>query len=184
MSGRPERSGLRSPSPSVNYHRESASMGINRDHIDRNSLSDAPQDWERYARMLREHGRKLPEAELAERLEKDWDRRLAARRRTQGRLRIIAPLATLVVAAAGFFIVSDTALHKAALEPRVAEDPVLPILPDERPQRFAAPEIPPVWIDTNLPFLDAPSLPGMADPSLLRSWADSLLHREPPVAGE
>lgn len=158
-------------------------MAIKRDHIDRNNVSDAPQDWERYARVLREHGQRHPGVEFTERLESGWSGRLAEHRRAHNRKWIAAPLATLAVAVAGFLIVSDTVLRNASMEPSVADDPVLPLAPDEAAPRFAAPEIPPIWTDTNLPLVEPPILPGMADPSVLGSWADSILH-EPPVAGE
>lgn len=154
-----------------------------REHIDSNRTPDAPQDWDRYARLLREHGRVPVSSGFDERLEAEWDARVTESRRRRSLRRITAPIATLAVAAVGFLIVSESALRNAALNDTAAHEPELILVAEEEAENLAAPEIPPIWIDTNLPMIEPPVLPGMTDPSAFGWSSDSNLLHEP-VTGD
>lgn len=159
-------------------------MSVNTDH---RTSPDAPQDWERFARVLREHGEAKSLPGLEDRLSSGWERKLSQRRRTRI-FRRTAGSVTAFATIAGLFMFSW---------PGVAEEPA-PVQQAAKPQIetpvqdiFANPEIPPVWVDTAFPEVDMPPFdlmePGHAEAGSnpYFYYGDSLAYQhDVPVTGE
>lgn len=158
---------------------------MNRDTNDIQPNGESPQGWDRYAAMLREYGERtdVPESLLRRQSPEAWDRALLQRqRRRMVRWGIGLPGGMVAVALVGFLtygaLVDDPAPGQAPVV-RVAE----PAPAAVEPEQFAAPEIPPVWVDSHFDAVELPPV-GFLDIEV----ADSTLHQTPltdtPVAGE
>ena len=159
-------------------------MSVNTNH--KNS-PDAPQDWDRFARVLREHGEATPLPGLEDRLASGWEHKVARRRRARAFRRTAGSLAG-VATLAGLFMFSWPGTPEESMPvPQAAE----PQIEAEAPDIFANPDIPPIWVDTTFPEVEMPPFdlmePGHADagPGPFFYYADSLSSLyEDPVAGE
>jgi len=152
-----------------------------------NTNPDAPRNWELYADLLRRHGHAEPPAGMDRRLSLELGRRTSGQTTSQrlknGTLIGCAVVALLMIT---FRLVSDSA-GKANVGP----EPVAPNTVLEQPDIFANPEIPPVWVDTNLPAFEPMPFPdpgdfGSIDGSLELFFmaADTLIPTDRPVTGD
>lgn len=158
-------------------------MSIDRDDI-RESGGEAPEGWREYGDMLRAYGRQVDAPASLRRFESEagWDETLRRHRRRQTLRRGVGiPAVMVAVALLGFLVdgmLTDGVRPEETPVVRVAEPPTQAV-PEET---FAAPEIPPVWIDSHINAVDFPPVGfldiEMADSLLLIPIADT------PVAGE
>lgn len=148
---------------------------------------DAPENWERYADMLKEHGRAEVPAGLEQRLSREWDGRMARRNRG-ARLRngVLITGALVTVFLAMFRLGSEN-----APTPAVQPEPVAPSAVLEQPDIFANPDIPPVWIDTNLPAFESMPFPEPGEIGIMDAsrdpffmYGDTVNPNERPVTGD
>jgi hypothetical protein len=158
---------------------------MNMDTNDTNQNGESPQDWDRYASMLREYGERteVPESLISRQSPEAWERSLLQRQRNRMiRWGLGLPSAMVAFALVGFLgygILTD--------DPATGQQPVVRVAepaPEAlEPELFAAPEIPPVWVDSHFDAIELPPV-GFLDIEV----ADSTLHLYPlidsPVAGE
>lgn len=158
---------------------------MNMDTNDIQPNGESPQDWDRYAAMLREYGQRtdVPDSLLHRQTPEAWERALLQRQRSRMiRWGLGLPGGMAAVALVGFLGYGILTDDPAPGEPpvvRVAE----PAPEAHEPEQFAAPEIPPVWVDSHFDAIELPPV-GFLDIEV----ADSTLHLYPlvdtPVAGE
>ena len=146
----------------------------------------APENWEYYAGMLREYrdGVAPPDSLRVPASTELFDNEIRRRRR-KGTQRWLLGMPVLALV----MLVAGTILHRSyngaaapvAQQHQEVNDPVALEAPEDL---FAAPEIPPVWIDSDLEAIELPGFPGI-DMELADSTfnIDAIIDT-PAVAGE
>ena len=159
-------------------------MSINNDH----NNPDTPQDWERFSRMLQEHGEVPPAAGFQERLQEGWDASIAQRKRSRLHRKVLSSFAGVAMLVGICIVAWPSGVQESAVMQQLAE----PQVQLEQADIFANPDIPPVWFDTTLPDIEIPSFPDLMESGHVErqgnaffSGSDSLYYMiEEPVTGE
>lgn len=148
---------------------------------------DAPENWERYADLLNEHGRVEPSTGLEQRLAREWDGRMARRNRGARVRNGVLVTGALVTVFLAMFKLGVEHVPEPAAQP----EPVAPSAVLEQPDIFANPDIPPVWIDTTLPAFESMPFPEPGEIGIMDAnrepffmYGDSVNQNDQPVTGD
>jgi hypothetical protein len=145
---------------------------------------DAPQGWTGYHNMLNNHGRVDAPVGLTENVARDWKKARRSRiRRRQWRVAIAVPAVALLVV--GLFSVDVGGLFEnqaAEVAPHVNVPHQDNIVPEE--EAFAAPNVPPVWLDSSLPAIDVSLPEALNDSTMIDIEFHPARPADTPVTGD
>ena len=149
--------------------------------------TDTPGDWGRYADLLRSHGsQEINRGEiirLNDRLMREWDARLAARRSARIKRWAIGLPSALVITATGLFVALDPYAAEPVAPAPVVQEAAAPKAAPTKKRSRSRPQLPPMYYDTNLPTGEALDIPSINDSNMIDRPATPA-QGPGPVAGE
>ena len=133
--------------------------------------TDTPGDWGRYADLLRRHGsQEINRGEiirLNDRLTREWDTRLAARRSARIQRWAIGVPSALVMSVICLFVVLDPFATEPVAPAPVVQEAAEPKATPTKKRPRSRPQLPPMYYDTNLPTGEALDLPSINDSHMI-----------------
>src|SRR5688572_11458212 len=133
--------------------------------------TDTPGDWGRYADLLRSHGsQEINRGEiirLNDRLTREWDAQLAARRSVRIKRWAIGLPSALAISTACLFVALDPDAAEPVAPAPVVQEAAEPKATPTKKRNSRRPQLPPLYYDTIIPSGESLDIPSINDSNMI-----------------